>query len=105
MEEAILAEKRENDRWNYARSLDAPVAPDREATYFDLLRARQGDFTNSIALFDYLDRLPPEQSRLARRLLAQDTLEEARSALGWDTPQLCRVLEQLQAELTRYLTE
>lgn len=105
MEEAILAEKRENDRWNYARSLDAPVAPDREATYFDLLRAKQGDFTNSIALFDYLDRLPPEQSRLARRLLAQDTLEEARSALGWDTPQLCRVLEQLQAELTRYLTE
>ena len=74
-------------------------------TYFDLLRARQGDFTNSVALFDYLDRLPPEQSRLARRLLAQDTLEEARSALGWDTPQLCRVLEQLQAELTRYLTE
>lgn len=75
----------------------------------DLLRARQGDFTNSVALsvalFDYLDRLPPEQSRLARRLLAQDTLEEARSALGWDTPQLCRVLEQLQAELTRYLTE
>ena len=105
MEEAILAEKRENGRWNYARSLDAPVAPDREATYFDLLRARQGDFTNSVALFDYLDRLPPEQSRLARRLLAQDTLEEARSALGWDTPQLCRVLEQLQAELTRYLTE
>lgn len=109
MEEAILAEKRENDRWTYARSLDAPVAPDREVTYFDLLRARQGDFTNSVALsvalFDYLDRLPPEQSRLARRLLAQDTLEEARSALGWDTPQLCRVLEQLQAELTRYLTE
>lgn len=70
MEEAILAEKRENDRWNYARSLDAPVAPDREATYFDLLRAKQGDFTNSIALFDYLDRLPPEHSRLARRLLA-----------------------------------
>lgn len=105
MEEAILAEKRENDRWTYARSLDAPVAPDREATYFDLLRAKQGDFTNSIALFDYLDRLPPEQSRLARRLLAQDTLEEGRSALGWDTPQLCRVLEQLQAELTRYLTE
>lgn len=86
MEEAILAEKRENDRWTYARSLDAPVAPDREVTYFDLLRARQGDFTNSVALFDYLDRLPPEQSRLARRLLAQDTLEEARSALGWDTP-------------------
>ena len=48
MEEAILAEKRENDRWTYARSLDAPVAPDREVTYFDLLRARQGDFTNTV---------------------------------------------------------
>ena len=65
----------------------------------------RGTLPTASPCFDYLDRLPPEQSRLARRLLAQDTLEEARSALGWDTPQLCRVLEQLQVELTRYLTE
>ena len=44
-----------------------------------------------------------DHNRAAKAFEAE--LEEARSALGWDTPQLCRVLEQLQAELTRYLTE
>ena len=51
---------------------------------------------------DWMDRYLRARRREA---LTARTLEEARSALGWDTPQLCRVLEQLQAELTRYLTE
>lgn len=104
MERDLLREKRERGKIKYALlSLNEPLAPDRSATYLDVLRARQGDFSNGVVLRDYLTRLPRDQSDLAFRLMAQDTPEEAHAALGWDTTRLQTAMAQLRQAMEVYL--
>lgn len=105
MEQDFLKEKRIRNRTRYADlSLDKPIAPDCDTTYLDTLRARQGDFTNGIALRDYLARLPDDLSALAFRLIRQDTLEEVRIVLGRDTFRLQDALPHLQQAMRLYLS-
>lgn len=100
---ALMAEKSaRHDRVYRLLSLQAPVAPDSEETLLDRLPARQGDFTNSVSFWDFLNRLPRDPARLAVRLVNRDTLEEARSILGMTEQELCRAVDQLRDALICY---
>ena len=83
-------------------SLDAPAAPNTGETFLDRLPARQGDFTESVAFWDFLNHLPQGPAQLAARLVNQDSMEEARSFLGLTDQELCQTVVQLREALTRY---
>ncbi len=62
----------------------------------------QGDFTNGTAFRDFLFRLPQDLHDLARCLLDRNSLEEARSRLGWSQPRICSAVERLREQLDAY---
>lgn len=100
---ALIAEKRvRQDRVYRILSLNAPAAPDSDETLLDRLPARQGDFTNSVSFWDFLNRLPQDPARLAVCLVNRDSLEEARSILGMTDQDLCHAVDQLRDALIRY---
>lgn len=103
METAIHLEKYTRNLYLYRMvSLDVPLTPDTGETFLDMLPAPHGDFTNGVAFRDFLDKLPDDLSLLARRLIDRDTLEEARSGLGWTPGQLCVTVRQLQSAVDLY---
>lgn len=102
MEYTIQTEKSMRNHYLYRLlSLDVPLGPECKETFLDRLPT-QGDFTNGTAFRDFLDRLPPDLFLLARRLVDRDSLEEARSSLGWNTQMLCDAVEQLRDKLNDY---
>ena len=103
MEDAIRLEKQiRSFRLYRSTSLDLPLLQDGRETFLDRLRSQTGDFTNWVAFYDFLERLPEEPHQLAWRLIQKDTLEEARSCLGWTSSQLCEVMERLREEVALY---
>lgn len=101
MNSAIQQEKRMRNLYLYRLlSMDAPLG-EHDATLRDFLPV-QGDFTNGTAFRDFLFRLPEDLHDLARRLLDRDTLEEARSSLGWSQPRICGAVERLRERLEAY---
>lgn len=102
---ALIAEKRVRyDRVYRLLSLNAPAAPDSDETLLSRLPDCQGDFTNSVSFWDFLNRLPQNQAQLAVRLVNGDNLEEARSILGLTDQDLCYTVDQLRDALIRYCT-
>lgn len=100
---ALIAEKRvRHERMYRLLSLNAPSFSDSDETLLDRLPARQGDFTNSVSFWDFLNYLPQDPARLAVRLVNRDSLEEARSILGMTDQDLCHAVAQLRDALTRY---
>ena len=67
-----------------------------------LLTTKEGDFTNGTAFRDFLFRLPRDLHDLARCLLDRDSLEEARSSLGWSQMRMCGAVERLREHLEAY---
>ena len=84
-------------------SLDTPLSQDSDnpGTLLDILPI-QGDFTNGTAFRDFICRLPSDLYALSSRLLNRDSLEEARSDLGWDCHRLCNAVAQLRKHMTEY---
>lgn len=103
IEDTLRSEKRIRSHCLYRMlSLDVPVEPGSRETFLDTLSAPNGDFTNGAAFRDFVDHLSDDPRRLARRLIDRDTLEEARSCLGWSTPRLCSAVEELRSEVMLY---
>ena len=102
---ALIAEKRiRHDRVYKLLSLDAPATPDSDETLLTLLPNRQGDFTNSISFWDFLNHLPHNAVRLATRLVNGDSLEEACSILNLTDQELWQTVDQLREALSYYYT-
>lgn len=101
MNRAIQREKRVRILYLYQMlSMDAPLG-EQGATLRDFLPV-QGDFTNGTAFRDFLFRLPRDLHDLARCLLDRDSLEEARSSLGWSQMRMCGAVERLREHLEAY---
>lgn len=104
MDHAIQKEKCARSQYLYQLlSLDTPLSQDSDnpGTLLDLLPI-QGDFTNGTAFRDFICRLPSDLYALSSRLLNRDSLEEARSDLGWDCHRLCNAVAQLRKHMTEY---
>ncbi len=103
MESALQCEKKDRNLYLYGiLSLNVPVQPESNERLLDLLPSRSGDFTNYTSLLDFLNRLPRESCQPAHHLMNRDSLEEARSFLGWTDGQLCSAVEQLRSATTIY---
>lgn len=101
MNRAIQREKRVRSLYLYQMlSMDAPLG-EQGATLRDFLPV-QGDFTNGTAFRDFLFRLPRDLHDLARCPLDRESLEEARSSLGWSQMRMCGAVEQLREHLEAY---
>lgn len=102
---AIKILKSQNEFYLYnALSLDAPIERDTETTRLSLIPSRHGDPLPGIMLWDYLRRLPEDEHVLAYRLAVhRDSLEEARSQLGWDPGRLREAVLSLRDSMTYYL--
>ena len=65
---AILFDKKERTSLLYRElSLDCPISRNSEETFLDRLPAKNGDFTNGVAFFDFIGRLPSAPPSRQRR--------------------------------------
>ena len=105
MDLALQMEKRARNEYLYRLiSLELPAAPESGETLLARLPSGHGDFTNGVSFGDFLDHLPEHLRKLAFCLIARDSLEEARSRLGWTDDEMYCAIEILRRELSLYET-
>jgi hypothetical protein len=83
-------------------SLNRPVTSESTETFLDFMFMKNGDFTNGVAFFDFLDHLSEELRQLSGCILVGYTLEEARSQLNWTNGELINAVDILRKALCDY---
>lgn len=103
--ETISSDKKDRTARLYRElSLDRPISQESTETFLDRLPAKNGDFTNGVAFFDFIGHLPGGLRQLSGCILNGYTLEEARSHLNWNSKRLCETVHSLRKELNHYET-
>ncbi len=99
---ALKQAKREEGRCYWQKSLSAPAFQDSSTPRVERMPKKTGDFTESIALWDYVGRLPADSSRLAYQLANRCDMAEAAENLGWGQEKVRQTMEELRAAFMEY---
>ena len=97
-----LAEKNRRKNCESPFSLDQPLQEGETADGHALFPA-QGDFVNSIVLYDFVDSLNVDEQMVARAYIRQDTEEEIKEDFHLSSFVLESIREDIRRKLEQYL--